>query len=245
MSDVATKPADSGSAPAPAVPKKYGFSALLTGLARMWRGTAPALIVIIVNAIVQAVLVFWNAGVGLNAPFIISFIISLAVLLVSFAVLSRTALEAVDGKVSLSGAMSSTTPILGNFVLWSVVLFVLVTIGFMIYPFLGLLVAWLLAFLAPAAADGQRNAIGANFRALKDRWGRWLITSILLTIGGLIMFLLMAVNVFFIHGFMASLIGWLVLGLVAWWLLTAWSAIYRSTKVGAAGGADAAPADGD
>ena len=31
MSDVATKPADSGSAPAPAVPKKYGFSARFAG----------------------------------------------------------------------------------------------------------------------------------------------------------------------------------------------------------------------
>lgn len=233
MSDVATKPTDSGAAPSAGVTKKYGFSALITGLARMWRGTAPALIVIAVNAIVQAVLIFWNAQVGLNAAFIISFIISFAVLLVSFAVLARTALAAVDGKVSLSGAISGTTAVLGNFVLWAVVLFVLVTIGFMIYPFVGLLVCWLLAFLAPAAADGQKNAIGANFRALKDRWGRWLITSILLSIGGVIMFLLMAVNVFFIHGFMASLIGWLVLGLVAWWLLTAWSAIYRSTKVGA------------
>ena len=78
----------------------------------------------------------------------------------SFAVLSRTALEAVDGKVSLSGAMSSTTPILGNFVLWAVVLFVLVTIGFMVYPFLGLLVAWLLAFLAPAAQTGRGTRSG-------------------------------------------------------------------------------------
>lgn len=237
MSDVATKP-ESAAPQAGKPDKEYGFSALLTGLARMWRGTAPALIVIIVNALVQSVLVFWNAQVGLNAAFIISFIVSFAVLLVSFAVLSRTSLEAVDGKVSLSGAISGTTPVLGTFVLWAFVLFVLVTLGFMIYPFLGLLVCWLLAFLAPAAADGQKNAIGANFRALKDRWGRWLITSILLSIGGLIMFLLMAVNVFFIHGFMASLIGWLVLGLVAWWLLTAWSAIYRSTKVGAAGNSE-------
>ena len=60
--------------------------------------------------------------------------------------------------------------------------------------------------------------------------------------------LMMAVWVFLRQGLVPRsswLIGWLVLGLVAWWLLTAWSAIYRSTKVGAAGGADAAPADGD
>ena len=107
--------------------------------------------------------------------------------------------------------------------------------GFMLFPLLGLVVCWLLAFLAPAAADGQRNAIGANFSALKERWGRWLITSLLLTIGGVIMLLLMALNVFFFTGFAASIIGWLVLGLIAWWLLTTWSAIYRSTRVGGAG----------
>lgn len=237
MSDLDTATTDDLPAPSSAAAKPYGFSALLSGLAKMWRGTAPALIAILVNTIVQAVLVFWNAPIGLNFAFIVSVIISLAVLLVCFALLARTALEAVDGKVSLPGAISSTTTVLPNFAVWALALLVLVTLGFMVYPFVGLLVCWLLAFLAPAAADGKRNAIGANFAALKQRWGRWLITSVLLSIGGVIMLVLAAVNVFFITGFAASLIAWLVLGLIAWWLLTAWSAIYRSTTVGSASGA--------
>lgn len=233
MSDLDTRTADSPS-PMPDAGKSYGFSALISGLAKMWRGTVPALIAIVVNTLVQAVLVYWNAGIGLNFAFIVSVVISAVVLVACFALLARTALEAVSGKVSLAGAVSGTLPILPVFALWAVALFALVIVGFMIYPFVGLLVCWLLAFLAPAAADGRRNAIGANFSALKERWGRWLITSLLLTVGGIIVLVLMAVNVFFITGFAASLIGWFVLGLIAWWLLTAWSAIYRSTRVGAA-----------
>ena len=60
-------------------------------------GTVPALIAIVVNTVVQAALVYWNAGIGLNAPFIISSIISAGVLVLCFALLARTSLQAVTG----------------------------------------------------------------------------------------------------------------------------------------------------
>ena len=49
--------------------------------------------------------------------------------------------------------------------------------------------------------------------------------------------MLTAVNVLFVKGFPASLITWVVGGIVAWWIFTAWAEIYRSTKVGAANAA--------
>jgi hypothetical protein len=227
---------DSGSTPAPAhgtLPKKYGFSALLTGCAKMWHGVLAAMVFIVLNAVIQSVLTWWNPQSGLNAAFIIAFAVSIVSMLVTFAVISRVSLDSISGRVSLGQALSGARAQLVHFALWVVVQWLAITVGLLIYWPLGALVAVLTPFLPLAAIDGRANPIRANFSALKDRWGRWLITAVLIALGYLIWFLLMAVNVFFVKGFPASLIVWLVGGILGWWLLTAWAAIYRSTTVGA------------
>lgn len=234
MSDVTTETVPAGSG-AVGKPKQFGFSALVTGFARMWRGILPAIVVIIVNAVVQALLTYWNPQVSLSFSYVVALVISVAVLLVWWAVLSRIALGAVSGRVALPAAISGAMPHLGTFAIWVAVQWLLILIGFLIFPLLGVLVGMVTAFVPLAAADGQRNALAANFRAIADRWGRWLITSIIFLVLAVILLVLSAVNVFFIHGTPASLIFWFVMGLVAYWLLTAYAAIYRSTRVGAAG----------
>jgi len=214
-------------------PREFGFSSLFSALGKMWRGTGPALITIIVNALIQSLLIYWNAAIGLNAAYIVSLVVSIAAFLVAFALLSRTALESVSGRARVGSVFSSTGSVLPGFVLWVGLFVVAITIGMMINTVVGWLVAVLGAFLPLAAADGQRNAVGANFRAIKDRWGRWLITAIIITVLVVVLFLLSAVNVLFVKGFPASLIAWLAYGLLAWWWLTAWAEIYRSTSVGA------------
>ena len=47
---------------------------------------------------------------------------------------------------------------------------------------------------------------------------------------GVIFFLLAAVDVFFIKGTPAAVFFWLAIGLVAWWLLTAWTLVYRAAR---------------
>ncbi len=164
----------------------------------------------------------------------VAFVISAAMLIVWLAVLARTALTAVDTKVGLSEAFAAAVPVLGRFAIWVVVQWVLILIGFLIFPLLGILIGVLTAFVPLAAADGQGNPFAANFRAIKDRPGRWLITSVIFLVLAAVLLVLSAVNVFFIHGTVASFIFWLVIGLVASWLLTAYAAIYRSTRVGRA-----------
>lgn len=216
----------------PSTTRLYGFSSLFSALGKMWRGTGPALIAIVLNAVVQSLLVYWNAPIGLSFAFVVSFLLSAVVLVYSFAVLARTALNSVDGRVSLSEAMAQTRTVLGGFAVWAVLLVLAVTIAALINP----LVAWLLLVLVPfvplAAADGRTNALAANFKAIKDRFGRWLVTAFFVTLIGIVLFLLTSVNVLFVKGFPASLIGWLGIGLLAWWLLTAWALIYRNTSVG-------------
>lgn len=230
MSDVATLPA---AAATPGKPeKRYRVSILFTGLARMWRGTGAALLVILVNALVQAALTYVNAQVGMNAAYIISLVVSGVVLIGSLAVLVSVALRAVDGRVGLKAALAGATSHLPLFALWVVVQWAVVVVVSLFVGPLGILLAVLTVFLPFAAADGHGNAIGANFSAFKDRWGRWLITTIIMLVIALVLFLLQAVNVFFIKGTPASFIGWLVLGILTWWMLTAWASLYRSTRVG-------------
>lgn len=230
MSDVATLPEAPAAASKPA--KRFRVSILFTGLARMWRGTGAALLVILVNALVQAALIYVNAQVGMNISFIISLLVSAAVLIGSAAVLVNVALRAVDGRVGLKAALSGASSHLPLFALWVIAQWVAIVAVSLLYGPLGILVAVLTVFIPLAAADGRGNALGANFSAIKDRWGHWLITVIILLVIGLIVFLLSAVNVFFIKGTPASFIAWLVMGIGAWWLLTAWASLYRSTRVG-------------
>lgn len=223
--------------PAPSTkPKAFGFSALVTGFARMWRGFVPAIAVIVLNAVVQALLTFWNPQVALSFSYVVAFLISAVVLMVWFAVLSRTALGAITGRVSLPLAISGSRGVLARFAAWVAAQWVLILVAFLLVPGLGVIVGIVTAFVPLAAADGQRNPLAANFQAIKDRWGRWLLTSVIVVAMFLVLLLLSAVNVFFITGMMASLIFWLVFGLVALWLLTTYAAIYRSTRVGAESG---------
>lgn len=217
--------------------REYGFSALISALGRMWRGTGPALVAILVNAVVQSLLVYWNAAIGMNFAFIISLVLSFLVLVLCAGLLARTALDSVHGKVGLSGAIAGVKAALPSILIWMTFMVVIVTLCALVMPVLAIPLLALLAFVPLAAADGRGNALAANFKALGERWGRWLITAIFVMIISLVLFLLTAVNVLFVKGFPASLITWVVGGIVAWWIFTAWAEIYRSTKVGAANAA--------
>ena len=94
--------------PTAAVPeasgREYGFSVLLSGLARMWRATVPALIVIVVNALVQGLLIGSNPQVGWTMAFILPLVASVVMFLITGAVLSACAYEAVTGRVPVAAA---------------------------------------------------------------------------------------------------------------------------------------------
>lgn len=211
----------------------YRFSALVAGLVKMWRASAPALVAIVANALVQGVLMFWNVQSGPSLMFAIALVISGLSVLGLYAVLAAGALHAADGAAGLSSVLAAVRANLGTFSLWVLVQWMLLAILAVIALPLALLVAPLTAFLPLAAMDGQRNALAANFSAIGARWGRWLVTSLVLLIAGPTLYLLTALNTFFIKGTPAAVIFWLVLGVVAWWILTAWALIYRTARAAA------------
>ncbi len=200
------------------VSKQYGFSVLLTGFARMWRGFLPFVVVSVVNAVVQASLLglsLWWLAIGVSA----------AVLLIAFAMTTHIAVRSVSGRSGLADLAGTD---LLRFSLWVVGWTVVINLGLMFYWYPGLVLLALTPFVPVAAAAGARNPLAANFSAIRARPVRWLVT-VLITLGIiLVVWLLTGLNAFFVRGWIAAFSSWLVIGFVAAWLLTAWAALYRS-----------------
>jgi hypothetical protein len=206
----------------------YRFSVLLKALAVMWRTAGPALLFIVINMVVQSFLTWLDTQSGFSLGFLIAFLVSAVSAMVLYAVLTSCALAAVDRDgASVLGRVKAHA---GSFTGWALVQWLLVLLVTLIQPALVLLVAAATPFLPIAAMDGQRNALAVNFSTLGRKFGRWLVTTVILLVAGLIFFLLSAVDVFFIKGTPAAVFFWLVIGLVAWWLLTAWTLVYRAAR---------------
>ncbi len=209
----------------------YGFSALLSGLGRMWRAAVPALVVLVVNAVVQVVLLLPDPQVSWTLPFLVLLVLSAAMFLVTAGVLAAGAYEAAAGPAPFGAVLGRFRRHAGRFVVWVVVQAVAITLGWLVSPLLGTLVAWVTVYVPVAAvSDDSDTPFVANFRAIGRHPVRWVVTGvivgILLTLG----FLLSALNTFFISGWMAGALAMLVGGLFSWWYLTAWACLYRSRQ---------------
>lgn len=231
-----TQVSDAGSAAAtvsaPEKPKAFGFSALISAVGRFFRCIAPLAIVILVNAIIQAILVSIDVLPGFSLIFLILMLISLAAFLWAFYYINVVALEGATGKPSISEVFNQHNANAGKFVLWSIIMYVVVMIGFIVFPWFAIAVLILFPFVPLAAADGQANPIKVNFLVIKERFFHWLIAVIVFVVLTAILYVLAAVNGFFIGGFPGSLIQWIVLGIYTSWVVLTFGLIYRSTRVG-------------
>jgi hypothetical protein len=208
--------------------RDYRVSALLRALLLMWRVWGPAVLVIVVNTIVQAGLTYINTQSGFTVAFLVAVIVSAASALLLYAVLTACALRATE--IAPGSVTATVRANLGLFTVWALVQWLLVLAAAVIHPVAVLIVAAATPFLPIAAMDGKRNALGANIRALGAKFGRWLVTTLILVVAAFVLYLLAAVNTFFIKGTPASIFFWLAIGLIAWWILTAWTLVYRSAQ---------------
>jgi hypothetical protein len=199
----------------------------------MGRGIVPGTLAVVANAAVQAVLTHLNVPVGASAGFILGLVVSVIAILGAGAIVTATALESVSGTADLGTVTARVRANLATYLTWAVGLWVVMIAAGMLQPGLSAIVALIGALVPVAAMDGRRNALGAAMRATREIFGRWLLTSVIVALGALMWWLLSAVNVFFVSGMLASLVAWLVGGLLLWWLAVAWSCLYRSTLVGA------------
>jgi hypothetical protein len=201
------------------VEKQYGWTVLGTGFVRMWRGFLPFVLVTVVNAAVQATLLMvspWWLAVGASA----------AVLLISFALTTHIAVRSVE---SGSGLRDLVGVDLLRFSLWVVGWTLVITLGLMFYFWPGIVLLALTPFVPVAAGAGTRNPLAANFRAIRARPFRWLVTTLITLVVILVVWLVSGLTAFFVGGWIAAFATWLVIGVAAAWLLTAWAALFLST----------------
>ena len=225
--------------------RPYRFSALASGFVRMWRGWRVIVPVIAINAVVQALLVWPPFSYDTGWWTVVSAVLSALAFGVSFGLVAGTALHVADSPVSWSQAASTLRGNLVNYALWAAAWLVLVSVGLALDTVPGLLVAALTPFLLLAALDGHRNALGRNLRTLVRRFWRWLLTVVLIGVVLLVGDLSAGLFTFFTRNPLASLLVWLLGGLVLSWFTTAWALIDRSAWAapGEPEPVDDAPAD--
>lgn len=206
----------------------YRVSALAYGLARMWRAWRIAIPVLLVNAILQALLQWPPSSYDTGWITLLTALGSALVFAVSFAALAAAALLVPDGSVHWGQVSRMLRARAANYTLWVIVWLVLVWLGTFLSQVGGLVIAALTAFLLFAALDGHDNALAVNFRVLGRRWGRWLVTCLIVGVGLVLGSIIGGFTIFFLRAPLGVLIAWVIGGLLAWWVTTTWALVYRS-----------------
>lgn len=208
-------------------------SALATALLRMWRGWRVIVPVVIVNAVIQSLLLLGQPRPYLTVPFVLLALVSFAVFTLAFGCVVSAGLQAATGRVTAASVVVQVRSRAVPLFVWALAWALVVTLGFALYVIPGLVIVALTPYLLIAVVDGQRNPLLVNFRAIGARWGRWLVTVIVVGVVLGVLWLLANVDGFFVGGPLGALIAWLVLGLVASWLTCGWILIYRSAMASA------------
>ena len=215
--------------PAPAAPI-YRVSVLAVGFVRMWRAWKIVIPVVIVNAALQALLLLPNVLPYLTVAFVIVSLLSLLILVKAYNFVAAAMLQAAVGPVEWRAVYANLWHRYFVLLAWSAGLLILVLIGVSLYVVPGLIVIALAPYLLLAVVDGKRNPLAVNFKTIGARWGRWLVTVIIMGVLSFGVWFLSALNGFFITGAPGAFIGWILIGFVASWFTCAWALVYRSVN---------------
>ncbi len=206
----------------------YRVSVLATAVVRMWRGWRIVFPIVVANALIQGLLILPGALPYLTLGFVLTALVSLVTLVVSFALVSAAMLQAVEGPVSVRETVLLARARLWPLFAWSLALVLVATLGLALYVIPGLVVLAVTPYLLLAVVDGRPRPLAVNFKVLRARWGRWLVTLVVVAGVCSALWLLSALDGFFVTGTGGAMIGWLAIGLVSSWLICAWALVYRS-----------------
>lgn len=211
-------------------PTYYAHSALFSGFARMRHMWKIAIPVVLINAVAQALLIIPSSTGGMTALFLLTVIVSVVVLLASAALVQAASIEGAVAHTTWAAVAQRVRTAGMRFSIAIVVLAVLVVLAMLLSPWLGLFLAAVCCFVTLAAIDGASNPATANFRTIAARPARWLITMVIIGAIALVLWLLLAVNWFFIPTPAGSFIATTVCGIVTWWWSNSLALIYLSAK---------------
>ncbi|MFM9134309.1 MAG: hypothetical protein ACKOT0_02545 [bacterium] len=219
------------SAPTAVPTPTYRVSALATALVRMWRAWSVILLVSLADAIIQVALVLAARSATSYAVFLLLAAVSYLGLVLSFGLVCRALLDSLDGRpVALRELMRETGRRFPALLAWSLAIVALATLGLLLYVVPGLIVLALFPYLLIAVVDAKANPLAVNFRTIAARWGRWIITAVIVGVIAFGIWLAAALDTFFLRTMPGLLAAWVLIGLVASWVICAWLLIYRGVN---------------
>lgn len=209
-------------------PTTYRWTALGSALLRMWRGWSVIVPVVIVNAALQALLVWPDVTPAWDLTTIALALASAVVFGLALAFVTATALRVPDGRVTWPAAWTVVRARWLAFAAWSAGLLVALVVAAAVNPLVCVLVVVLTPFVLLAALDERGNALVTDLRTIGRRFWRWLLTAAIVGVVLVIGSALAGVTQFFLRGGFGAAVVWIVAGLVLAWFTVAWGLIYRS-----------------
>ncbi len=209
----------------------YRYSALGAAALRMWRGWSVIVPVVVVNAALQALLLWPSVTVDDGALVIVLAVASYVVLLAGYGLVAAVALGVAGGRVGWPLAWGRLRGRALPFALWTTGLAVVVAVGWAFYAVPGLLVLALTAFLPIAVLDGRRSPLRVDLVVVRRRFWRWFVTCLVVGTGGFLGAVVAGFTMFFLRGPLGAGVVWLVTGLLASWVTVAWGLIYRGVDL--------------
>lgn len=208
------------------VARTYRISALASGFVRMWRGWQVVIPTVIANAILQGGLAVIPSSAG-DATSLLLGLLSAVVFLIAYGLTLSCAVQVADATVGWTRAVARLRSRGLPFVLTTIGFGIVVLVGLAIFTIPGWLVLSIGVFVPTAAMAGPGNPVRRGLATIRRRPGRWLVTILITALIVLIGSYLMGITAFFIRGFAAATLVWLVGGLLIAWLTTAFALIYR------------------
>lgn len=196
---------------------------------RMWRAWRIIIPVVVANAIVQVALVI--LPVPYDAPFVapVMTILSGVVALSALVIVASAAHFVVETRVTWAQVRASLQHNFLRSLLWAATLATLIFLGVSFWVLPGVIVAAVTPFVLVAAATGDRHPLRSNFRVIGHKFWRWAVTTVLISIMLVVGSLVAGFTEFFLRELLGASIVWLVLGVFASWVITAFTLIYRAS----------------
>ena len=137
----------------------YRVSSLAFAFVRMWRGWQIIVPVIVLNALIQALLIWPPFTYGTGVWTVLSAVVSAIVMAAGFAAIAASALKVADGPVRWADAAPAIRENAIQYGVWIMVWGVAVAIGFALYLVPGLVIIGPIR-CAPTSRQSEPGSLG-------------------------------------------------------------------------------------
>lgn len=210
--------------------RTYRVSCLASAAVRMWRAWRILVPVVVLNALLQALLIWPPYSYGQAAWHVISAIASAIALWAAFGLVACAAVLAPQGPVTWPAALALARPRLVAFALWGIIWAVLVALGMALYVFPAVVIAALLVYSPFAVLVGEPQPLRAALGLVGRRFWRWLVTVLIAAVLLFTGSILAGFGAFFLRGPFATSVIWLIGGVVISWIITAFALVFVDAR---------------